>query len=155
MVVLTSLWPSSSGTLRMPHGTRPAMPTHKELDPVDIALFCLKAVMHIPEAFANPVQQPGCNQRRTIRFAVLGGVGITGYKSSITRKTPNIKAHSDSGECDTRRRDRAKGRICCVSGIARALFNRQRWKTGYKSTTCRIRFFTPPSRCRHTSRNRL
>ena len=78
------------------------MPTHKELDPVDIALFCLKAVMHIPEAFANPVQQPGCNQKRTIGFAVLVGVGITGHKHRIVRKTPDIKTHSDSGECDMR-----------------------------------------------------
>ena len=116
------------------------MPTHKELDPLDIALFCLKAVMHIPEAFANLVQQPGCNQGRTIRFAVRWGVGIAEHKHSIARKTPKIKIHSDSDECDKRRRDRAKGRICCVLGIAKSLFNRQRWKTGYKSTTCRIRF---------------
>lgn len=78
---------------RMPHGPAIARPANEEANPVDVHLLGAEAIVHVPNALAQLVQDPGGPQRRGAGFH---GVSITGHISSILA-TSQAASHLQEG----------------------------------------------------------
>lgn len=73
---------------RVPHGASMARPANEEADPVNLDLLSAEAIVHVPNALAQLVQNPGGLQHRGAGFH---RVFITGHISSILSREPVCK----------------------------------------------------------------
>lgn len=73
---------------RVPHGSSMARPANEEADPVNVDLLGAEAIVHVPNALAQLVQNSGGLQHRGARFH---RVFITGHISSILSDEPVCK----------------------------------------------------------------
>ena len=65
---------------RVPHGSAMARPANEEADPVDVHLLGAEAIVHVSDALAQLVQNPGGLQHRGAEFH---RIFMSGHISSI------------------------------------------------------------------------